>query len=387
VESIRKQLPLDADGDHAGLILDSYLRYPVKAPEHIESKKALLNKVVTASKRDNGPFILARERWLKSVIASGGRLLELEYKSSSTVLGFGGEHVTDSGLTLHHTYGVPYLPGSSLKGIASHWAHDVLGKQEGNPDWERDGLLHRLLFGTNDSGGLIVFLDGWPTTDSPLIHEVMTPHHPKHYVGKGKDFVPASDFDEPTPIHFLAVNTLFFIGFLKRDEEVSDDWFNLTQDILSNALFQDGIGGKTSNGYGRFIIRDSSDQASLISKGEKSAQKIREQLHPRRSAERPAPDASQEPANVEKSAIVAPPENGERFDVVFLGIEKGNRKSTVYKIARVADNHEFFVASIQSVDKKSIQSMINKHVIFPVEVKNSPTSWADVELARKGAKK
>lgn len=39
-----------------------------------------------------------------------------------------------SGITLHHTYGVPFLPGTALKGLAAHYAHQIFGG-----DWAING--------------------------------------------------------------------------------------------------------------------------------------------------------------------------------------------------------------------------------------------------------
>ena len=35
--------------------------------------------------------------------------------------GFGGEHVRETSLTIHPVYGVPYIPGSVVKGALLHW--------------------------------------------------------------------------------------------------------------------------------------------------------------------------------------------------------------------------------------------------------------------------
>lgn len=40
---------------------------------------------------------------------------------SRLLVGLGNAHVKETHLNLHHTYGVPYIPGSSLKGICRHY--------------------------------------------------------------------------------------------------------------------------------------------------------------------------------------------------------------------------------------------------------------------------
>ena len=116
----------------------------------------------------------------------------------------GNRSPLETGLALHHTYGVPYIPGSALKGLASHYCDQVWGEK--NPDYKLKARYHRVLFGTTDESGYIVFNDGWispESLDSCLECDVMTIHHPKYYRSEDS---PPSDYDSPTPITFLSIN-------------------------------------------------------------------------------------------------------------------------------------------------------------------------------------
>ncbi len=37
------------------------------------------------------------------------------------VIGLGGEHIQETSMTLHHVYGIPYIPGSAVKGMVRHY--------------------------------------------------------------------------------------------------------------------------------------------------------------------------------------------------------------------------------------------------------------------------
>ena len=49
------------------------------------------------------------------------------------VIGLGGEHVLETSMTLHHVYGIPYIPGSAVKGMVRHYfLSEVLAPEAGD---------------------------------------------------------------------------------------------------------------------------------------------------------------------------------------------------------------------------------------------------------------
>src|SRR5262249_41965537 len=70
-------------------------------------------------------------------------------------IGLGDESVIETAVALHHTYGVPYIPGSALKGLASAYAHQRLEDMR----WRKKGELHTLMFGTTKAAGYVAFFD------------------------------------------------------------------------------------------------------------------------------------------------------------------------------------------------------------------------------------
>jgi hypothetical protein len=83
----------------------------------------------------------------------------------------------------------------------------------------------------------------------------MTPHHSDYY--SNKDDAAPTDFDDPIPITFLSVVGSFNIS-VSCDVQNSDGekWTKLAFKILTEALGEWGIGGKTNAGYGRLILEN-----------------------------------------------------------------------------------------------------------------------------------
>ncbi|WP_338709154.1 type III-B CRISPR module RAMP protein Cmr6 [Paenibacillus amylolyticus] len=177
------------------------------------------------------------------------------------VIGHGGTSVLETSLTLHRIYGVPYLPATSLKGLAAHYAHNILG--ETHSALRREGEDYKVLFGTQQSAGFIQFHDALVTPDTAqeaLKLDVFTPHHQDYNgiviaeVQFNKTYPAPRDDDSPVPIPFLTANGQFQIALACEGEtELANEWLSLAKDILSKALANEGIGAKTNVGYGRMV--------------------------------------------------------------------------------------------------------------------------------------
>ncbi len=255
-------------GQHPGLILQRYLTRAVTGNNGDPAeRRTLLDSAIHAGQSESLRAIYADActRWNDSFpnddlnptveLGTAGRL----------IVGLGSENVLETGIRLHHTYGVPLIPGSALKGLASHYCHEVWGqgkKTEGiakdNEPFQRGGEFHRIAFGTTKDGGLVTFHDAWITPaslrDGSLRLDVMTPHHPKWQTNEA----PPTDFDSPVPVSFLSVAGTFRVrlswsGPVEYPVEQAKIWTNRTLEILLQALAEWGIGGKTSSGYGRLV--------------------------------------------------------------------------------------------------------------------------------------
>lgn len=265
-------------GQHPGLILQRYLAKPVTGPDRDPRERAdLFHAAIGASKDTSLRLVYkaAYARWNCSFPKDALHLAEELQTSGRLIVGLGSESVLETGLRLHHTYGVPLIPGSALKGLASHYCHEVWGQshlpspEASNRQFRRGELGHSLLFGTTADGGVICFHDAWITPpslgDGALHLDVMTPHHPEWQARK----VPPTDFDDPTPVTFLSVTGTFqlrisWCGPSETPLERAQEWTRLAMDLLKEALAEWGVGGKTSSGYGRLGLVPSVPKVPLL---------------------------------------------------------------------------------------------------------------------------
>jgi CRISPR-associated protein Cmr6 len=162
------------------------------------------------------------------------------------IIGLGGAHVLETGLTLHPLYGFPYIPASSIKGLTRAYAERVDGAsskelQEIFGSEDKDRMLE-----TNREGK-VVFLDGLPTKFPTLEVDIMNPHYGDYYQGNK----PPADYLSPNPITFLAVASgqAFLFSLFSRDLSL----LNKAELWLKGGLAELGTGGKTNVGYGYFV--------------------------------------------------------------------------------------------------------------------------------------
>ena len=262
-----KLAQLRSAAHHPGLLLQRYLARPQNERDLPEKRRALLEATSRAARsapvRDL--YAAAFERWTASTADDKPhRSARLSTADNRLIVGLGAENVLEVGLRLHHTYGVPMIPGSTLKGLASHYCHEVWGHgldddaPAGNVDFRRGGAHHALLFGTTEDAGAITFHDAWITPASldagALRHDVMTPHHPAWQTNGA----PPTDFDSPVPVSFLSVAGSFDVrvswsGPAEPADQV-EAWTDLAMVLLQEALKLRGVGGKTSSGYGRLVV-------------------------------------------------------------------------------------------------------------------------------------
>lgn len=76
------------------------------------------NKLKPNSRFDSTLFNKFKERWLNALPVEPFTLFSQDH----TVVGLGAKGTLEMGLTLHHTYGFPIIPGSSLKGLSRTFA-------------------------------------------------------------------------------------------------------------------------------------------------------------------------------------------------------------------------------------------------------------------------
>lgn len=224
---------------HAGLWLDRYVRNlgtSGAAGTHLKSALEAL--------RVPPSYPAFFRRWKESLPAE--TLTARAVAKGRQAVGLGGESVLETAIALHRTYGVPYLPGSALKGLASRAARKRT--KEGD-SWHPGGDAFRIVFGVLEDAGFVTFHDAlWEPEGAqlPVALDVMTVHHGDYYQGKE---LPPADWDDPNPVGFLSAHGSYRIALSGPRE-----WAEAAMDFLVIGLKEDGIGAKTAAGYGRMEV-------------------------------------------------------------------------------------------------------------------------------------
>lgn len=188
------------------------------------------------------------ERHLKNVKSIFGKqFIENSFKPDwRVIVGLGTDSVYETGITLHHVYGFPYIPASAIKGITNHYAQDCGYKEK-----ESTKGTYESIFGTTEKQGKITFFDAMPLTPPKIKPDIMNVHYPDYY-GEGKA---PTDTQNPNPIFFLTVEDTefqFILGCKDKESDESKDLLKTAFEWMKKALSDKGIGAKTAVGYGYF---------------------------------------------------------------------------------------------------------------------------------------
>ncbi len=256
MEAIREKIKdyNSSDVSHAGLLMQRYLSEQKNSGEGDPEKwDDFFDRIIKASFRDMDTYRRAYSRWCEGWYKNEAPFCLREFNvKGRMVCGLGVASATETGLSLHHTYGVPVIPGSSIKGVAANYCDMVWGKEK--PAFKEGGEAFSVIFGTVEEQGHIVFYDALAIPGKINLHrDIMTPHHQSYYTKKGLEA--PSDFDSPVPVSFISVSGSFLVALECDDpSEEGRSWLDLALNLVTEALEKWGVGGKTSSGYGRLAI-------------------------------------------------------------------------------------------------------------------------------------
>uniref|UniRef100_A0A7C5SZ15 Type III-B CRISPR module RAMP protein Cmr6 n=1 Tax=Thermocrinis ruber TaxID=75906 RepID=A0A7C5SZ15_9AQUI len=206
------------------------------------------------------------------------------------VIGAGYPSFIENGFLFHHVYGIPYIPGETLKGLAravfilsvaeAVKEETKLSELEKELSEEVEGIYYQIpkkiniilddytienpvetfrkIFGSKKRRGQVIFFDAYPVDFNPSEHfeaDIMNSHYGEYYQS-GK--APA-DWLNPNPIHFLALKEgvvfEFSLGLapLEPMENNEEKLFLATaRRLLEVGLKNFGVGNKKRKGYGWF---------------------------------------------------------------------------------------------------------------------------------------
>ena len=254
---------------HAGLLMQRGL---VRWEEGDKPTKQALIKTISNVQADE-LYFLAFKRWLALSHGEDG-FANLSAKIDGRLfigLALGG--TLETGVMTHHTYGVPMIAGSSVKGAVRSYAEQLFAVRDDNGRItyhdgqavipENKQAIFDILFGAESddeaSAGYLIWHDAWwipPTTkdlklstgeqNKPFVSEVVTVHHQAYYNDTMKE---ALDIENPIPNQQLAVQGDFYFCI-----EGTGNWTAFAKQLLENMLKDQGVGAKGSNGYGYFVM-------------------------------------------------------------------------------------------------------------------------------------
>ncbi|HAZ60386.1 MAG TPA: type III-B CRISPR module RAMP protein Cmr6 [Gammaproteobacteria bacterium] len=220
--------------------------------------------------------------------------------------GLGNEHPLENGFAFLNPYGLPYLPGSGVKGVLRQAARELasgawgepLGWSENKSYWMKVGkervelsvidVLFGLESGDGDTAhvrGALSFWDVIPQIKGDsLMVEIMTPHQSHYYQQKpAAGSVSPHDSGSPNPICFLTVppgsSFTFHVvcdtahlarltreraaGMSELFAEGETHWRSLLQHAFEHAFEWLGFGAKTAVGYGAMRELSSKEVAAF----------------------------------------------------------------------------------------------------------------------------
>lgn len=183
------------------------------------------------------------------------------------VTGLGEASVYETSMKLHHIYGFPFIPASTFKGTIRSW---VINNYFAGNEKEalKDGTFSNV-FGSpktkelDEQSGNINFFDVYPIHCPHIKLDIINTHYSEYY--QNGITSPPGDYYNPNMVNFLTVTDTTFeftygydsdfcienltnTKFKGNTEEIINKW-------IDEALNYQGIGAKTSAGYGYFTMR------------------------------------------------------------------------------------------------------------------------------------
>jgi CRISPR type III-B/RAMP module RAMP protein Cmr6 len=190
--------------------------------------------------------------------------------------------IQNAGICLDRLFGLPFIPGSAIKGVCRHAALEEL-KPAGADGQKNLFDVFRAVFGTADNDfangelrpfqhllfgrgenqkGAIAFLPAYPVNEARVVMDLTNVHYPLYYGGDKRRNIPAGlpeslAEEKPQPNPFPAVESGAQFAFCLVLNGINNDSTLLESATRwpETALTVRGLGAKTASGYGWFSLR------------------------------------------------------------------------------------------------------------------------------------
>ena len=356
---------------HPKDLMDIYQRYgAVKSKGHVDHLTYKLNYFIDVSKNKEGKLKFNKKNQPITIHPSSTQIIEqmLDYRLrqlanlsqrqvvriqegtliSHLVHGLGAGHVTETAMTIHSVYGVPYIPASSVKGIVRHWFLQTFcdGVEKRIEENDELSIVYEDVFGSQEHSGKVSFFDVFIPSGT-LIPDVMTVHFPSYYKNKGKR--PAGDDDSPKPILFYTVQSdariefPFMITMLRKPNSpfTHEQLAEIVSDWLQKAMSELGIGSKTASGYGHFHDwKDVTDEKIM-----KLQQRMKREQEERIQAQ------EEKAAQEKEEALLESMTEEEQLVYLITNLKPNNEQD------KAASKNEHFIAVLETENVKAAEAL------------------------------
>ncbi len=305
---VRELIESPESVDNLSLLLDRFAPF-MEEKGTLKTSGAVLKRFFRGAPALKENVITEYSRYLSEyllMLQKKAKVVKVLRTKSRLIVGLGDESVYETSIRLLKNYGMPYIPGSALKGIARYRGIEAIA--EANPErdfYETVKLIDSALttgenveklsmelkpasvngvevsvetlatlFGKGgDKGheGCAVFFDAMvsptaktaePSRIKELLNrelrignvlsvfefDIMNPHYGPYYQ-EGK---PPAEWYEPKPITFITVRKNVPFVFAVGTSKVCQEGAKVAWELLRDALSRNGVGAKTALGYGRF---------------------------------------------------------------------------------------------------------------------------------------
>ena len=176
-------------------------------------------------------------------------------------VGLGGYSVFENDITLHHIYGIPYIPGQAIKGnLRSYMIRKYCDCDE-SKIFGKDALKNIFGVGSEEDEGTtqgkVIFLDSYPIGKFEIRKDIIATHYNSYYQ---QGALPL-DSEEPIINNFMVVkNTSFNFNIGVQKDIINEKCticknksiIEFIEENMIDVLKYEGLGAKTSVGYGFF---------------------------------------------------------------------------------------------------------------------------------------
>ncbi|MFU8838015.1 MAG: type III-B CRISPR module RAMP protein Cmr6 [Thiohalomonadaceae bacterium] len=267
-------------------------------------------------------------------LANSGQLITLDATAIAPfTTGLGNEHPLENGFAFLNPYGLPYLPGSGVKGVLRQAARELASGEWGEPQgWDEQTIT--ALFGKEGKEGnkdhlrgALSFWDVLPQLKGDSLQvEIMTPHQGHYYQQKPHmGSAPPHESGQPNPISYLSVRPGSGFTFHVQCSQAllehhapalaqDQTWQTLLRAAFEHAFTWCGFGAKTAVGYGAM------ESQAMQQQRQQHEEKRRKEL-----------EAARQQQEVARQQAEAQPWPGAR-----LKFNRGNKALTVEKDGKTA---------------------------------------------------